>query len=118
MDDREQRGPSHVFQRLHELIDSTCLQCFVSEVSDYTFDMSLPHDAFRFFTLLQTPGSERFAEHMQETVALSREEAMEALLDPGYVSWKSIHWSHLDKGNGEGPDTHGWRVDVAKSMED
>ncbi|KAF8906629.1 hypothetical protein CPB85DRAFT_1563380 [Mucidula mucida] len=93
-------------------------ECFVSEVSDYTFDMSLPHDAFRFFTLLQTPGSERFAEHMQETVALSREEAMEALLDPGYVSWKSIHWSHLDKGNGEGPDTHGWRVDVAKSMAD
>ncbi|KAF9023188.1 hypothetical protein BDZ89DRAFT_1070050 [Hymenopellis radicata] len=63
-------------------------KCIIREVSDYVFDVLEPYDAFRLLTIVKALGLEDFQSQITELIDAHAEEALDALLQRGYRTWK------------------------------
>ncbi|KAF8906626.1 hypothetical protein CPB85DRAFT_1313456 [Mucidula mucida] len=90
-------------------------KCIISEISDYTFNMSIPHETFRFFNLFRMQGSETFAAHIEDEVEMKKQEALDALRPPLPTQRSAEFTRRVMEDKPERQDPRRWSADVAKS---
>ncbi|KAF8875822.1 hypothetical protein CPB85DRAFT_1443977 [Mucidula mucida] len=90
-------------------------KCIISEISDYTFNMSIPHETFRFFNLFRMQGSETFVAHIEDEVEMKKQEALDALRPPLPTQRSAELTRRVKEDKPERQDPRGWSEDVAKS---